>query len=994
MLCTEVAGGTATCHTGTVIGEADGSTYRTYEYKNGFRSIFVQHPGARNKVVAMEIDAGGEHDEYPGIAHLLEHMLLVESEKYPAPYEIRKFLGQCGSAINAYTMLGRAVYVFVTPSNIGSDQFREALDRFMQMFIVPTLPEDRLDAEIDAVDSEYREKLATDGMRISLVEAMHTSPGHPAGRFFAGNRETLARDETCGKLHEFFRRHYVPENMILTVYGDVDIIGFLGVVDEYALRLGERRTHGSQRPWNMELRPFPPEILTKILWVRSTNNMKELCIKYVLSSEALDHRTKMYKYVANILSYNGKGSLFSLLKRQRLATDLCTHFIPHRKYEYGSFSIVVSLTDKGLEQYKDVACTVLKYIERIKRTPVWTKVLEEEQFIQVMRFNLHSNDSDNVFEEMMELGLCLRDYGAREMVSGRFLISEIDAGRIQRFLDAEFGANFIVGVLDPRSASATDTSADGSTLLRERWSGAEYSVEQLDASAYSVGEDAEPCVFPPENEFLPNSPRIGVLRGGARGARRPRMKLYVHGDTKMWFREDSDMAAPIVSCAFAFMGQYRMQDRRSEAKLEMFCVLMRYVLSARLYGGFRAGYKLELNRPALSTSGVEVYVCGMSEKVGRFSVEAVCGMLEAEIEEGEFEMAREIYREEVVQDRICPPEEGAERMLESCLVDEINPIVDDVARLVDEISIAEMRSVADEFFGDAKLEMVVCGRISVEEATAMQGEVATILGKRRIGKRREPWLHRIVLPQDRCVLFHARIPGSGSHIHLYVEICDLDDLRGYALLGMFNMATRVLYFEKMRVEQSIGYTVQQKYFRGSFGHILDYHVRTELPTDRVYRVMCEFIEKDTREAIFGMSNERFAAYKSIFAGFLRDGSDTAMSIQEPLGEILHGTYNFRRREETAEILATLRKSDLVSFWEERLMRGKRREVCIAMAAEDGYGDMVDRLETSAKQTACNPAPAHQWERRVEPVVLAERPLAEWKARQEKRVHTLGRVLGK
>ena len=486
------------------------SAYRVYEYQNGFRSIFVRHPNAEERIVVMDVDVGNEHDEYPGIGHLLEHMLLIGSEKYPAPYETKEFLKQCGGNVRKYTMRGRAVYAFTTPSNIGSDRFREALDRFMQMFVAPTLPEDRLDAEIDAVDSECRENLAAEGTLINLVEAANANPGHPAGRFFAGNRETLARDETCGKLHEFFRTHYVPENMILTVYGDIDIIGFLGVVDECALRLGERRTHGSQRPWNMELRPFPPEILTKILWVRNVKSLRGLCIKYILSSEALDHRTKMHKYMANVLSCEGEGSLLSSLKRRGLVEDLGTRLETHRKYGYGLFLIAVSLTDKGLEQYKDVACTVLKYIERIKRTPVWTKVLEEEQFIQVMRFNLHSNDSDNVFEEMMELGLCLRDYGVREMVSGRFLISEIDAGRVQRFLNAEFGTNFIVHMFNPCSASATDTSADGSTLLRERWSGAEYSVEQLDASAYSVGEDAEPCVFPPENELLLNV--LGVER--------------------------------------------------------------------------------------------------------------------------------------------------------------------------------------------------------------------------------------------------------------------------------------------------------------------------------------------------------------------------------------------------------------------------------------------------------------------------------------------------
>ena len=93
--------------------------------------------------------------DVPGLAHFLEHMLFLGTEKYPDENEYDKFLSQHGGACNAYTDNEHTNFYFdVTPQHLEG-----ALDRFAQFFLAPLFTETATDREMKAVDSENSKNL-------------------------------------------------------------------------------------------------------------------------------------------------------------------------------------------------------------------------------------------------------------------------------------------------------------------------------------------------------------------------------------------------------------------------------------------------------------------------------------------------------------------------------------------------------------------------------------------------------------------------------------------------------------------------------------------------------------------------------------------------------------------------------------------------------------------------------------------------------------------
>lgn len=74
----------------------------------------------------VNVGAFSDPDDIPGLAHFLEHMLFMGTEKYPKESEYTEYLTSHGGVSNAYTAADHTNYYFnVEPSHLAG-----ALDRY------------------------------------------------------------------------------------------------------------------------------------------------------------------------------------------------------------------------------------------------------------------------------------------------------------------------------------------------------------------------------------------------------------------------------------------------------------------------------------------------------------------------------------------------------------------------------------------------------------------------------------------------------------------------------------------------------------------------------------------------------------------------------------------------------------------------------------------------------------------------------------------------
>ncbi len=142
----------------------DDRSYESLVLDNGLKVLLVSDPRADKAAASLDVNVGSGSDpeNRQGLAHFLEHMLFLGTEKYPQPGEYKDFINEHGGGQNAYTSFDHTNYFF----DIDKDYLEPALDRFAQFFISPLFNERYVTRERQVVHSEFLSGKKSDGRRI------------------------------------------------------------------------------------------------------------------------------------------------------------------------------------------------------------------------------------------------------------------------------------------------------------------------------------------------------------------------------------------------------------------------------------------------------------------------------------------------------------------------------------------------------------------------------------------------------------------------------------------------------------------------------------------------------------------------------------------------------------------------------------------------------------------------------------------------------------
>ncbi len=192
--------------------------YRKSILNNGLR--VVSHTMRERDGVSLGIlvGAGGrsEPDQMKGAAHFLEHLLFKGSRKYSCQ-QIKENVEGVGGSLNAFTAEEQTCFYAKVPRR----HFSKTFDVFADMIMGPAMKPADIRRERGVILEEI--KMYYDLPQYLVFELMEKIlwPGHPLGKGLAGTLESVA-GLNGRKLRDFHRSHYVPNNMVVAVCGDID----------------------------------------------------------------------------------------------------------------------------------------------------------------------------------------------------------------------------------------------------------------------------------------------------------------------------------------------------------------------------------------------------------------------------------------------------------------------------------------------------------------------------------------------------------------------------------------------------------------------------------------------------------------------------------------------------------------------------------------------------------------------------------------------------
>ncbi len=196
--------------------------------RTGTYAIFSTKFGG--SVTKYRVD--GEEYEIPlGCAHFLEHKMFDNKDRAGAD----DIFSALGAYDNAYTSSDRTAYLFSC-----SESFEECLRELLSFVTQPYFTKKSVNKEIGIISEEIRECIDDpyDRCNMNLLEALYHFNG--VRNEICGTEESI-RGITPGVLYECCEHFYTPENMILTVCGNVDVEAVLSIVDEVIITPEKRR---------------------------------------------------------------------------------------------------------------------------------------------------------------------------------------------------------------------------------------------------------------------------------------------------------------------------------------------------------------------------------------------------------------------------------------------------------------------------------------------------------------------------------------------------------------------------------------------------------------------------------------------------------------------------------------------------------------------------------------------------------------------------------
>lgn len=196
---------------------------------NGLQLIVNQMSSLMSVTMGILVHTGAsaESDREDGISHFIEHMMFKGTKKRTS-FRISDEMDRIGAQMNAFT--GKDMTCYYAKSTTG--HAAEAFEILADIFLNSTFPDDEMEREKGVIIEEINMNEDTpDDLCLDLLSnAFYGDRGY--GRNILGPKENVS-GFTRADVDEYMQKHYIPDNIVISMAGNIDINLAVELTEKY-----------------------------------------------------------------------------------------------------------------------------------------------------------------------------------------------------------------------------------------------------------------------------------------------------------------------------------------------------------------------------------------------------------------------------------------------------------------------------------------------------------------------------------------------------------------------------------------------------------------------------------------------------------------------------------------------------------------------------------------------------------------------------------------
>lgn len=914
--------------------DGDSKLYRALTLSNGLRAMLISdsyidepsiHRASRESLnsstenfngklaacaVLVGVGSFSEPQQYQGLAHFVEHMIFMGSEKFPVENEFDSFVTKSGGFSNAHTENEETCFYF----ELDQTHLDRGMDLFMNLMKAPLMLPDAMSRERSAVQSEFEQTHMRDEVRRDQILASLASEGYPHGTFSWGNYKTLKEgvdDSSLHKeLHKFYRDHYGSNRMVVALQAQLSLDELEELLVRHCADIPTSQQNSIDVSQLNYQKAFRDQFYKDVFLVQPVEDVCKLELTWVLPPMKNFYRSKPDMFISQLIGYEGVGSLCAYLRHHLWCISVVAG-VAESSFDsnsiYSLFNICIYLSDDGFDHIDEVLEATFAWVKLIINSDQLQDSYKESQQIENnnFRFQIEPPPIDHV-QSIVE---SFNYLPSKDVLTGPQLYFQYEESAIELLRQHmnKFNFNIMISSYIPYEKNEYDQ--------REPWFGTQFKTISMPPKWQTMWEQSatiKELHYPQPNPFVTTDFKIHWVESGKPHVSRSPKALIRNDLCELWFRQDNIFKLPDGYINLYFITPLVRESVKQYMLGVLFTYLVEFRMAEQLYPALEAGLTYGLY---IGDKGLVMRVSGYNEKLPLL-VEIILNMMQTiELDIGQVNAFKDLKKRQIYNALINGKSLNLDLRL-SILENKRFSMISKYES-VDDITMDDIKSFKENFHKKMYVKGLIQGNFTEDQATDLMQKVLDTYKSEKLDNLSALDNHLLQIPLGSYYLRAKTLNEDDSNtiITNYYQIGP-SDLKMECIMDLVELIVEEPFFNQLRTQEQLGYSlgIHQRIGYGVLAFLITINTQETKHRADYVEQRIEAFRSRMAELVSQMSDTEFKNIRETLINGKKLG-DTSLDeeVLRNWSEIVTKEYFFNRIETQIQMLSHLTKEDVLNF---------------------------------------------------------------------------------